>query len=79
MIQATLPVEIHEAEDLAEELTRIGYNLRPIRRASTRITKSVGRQRGNVLWSDTSREVIGQRGAAPQSTGDSQWTNFASW
>ena len=33
VIQATMPVELHEAEDLAEELTRIGYNLRPIRRA----------------------------------------------
>ena len=34
VIQATTPVELHEAEDLAEELTRIGYNLRPIKRAS---------------------------------------------
>ena len=34
VIRATLPVERDEAEDLAEELTRIGYNLRPIRRAS---------------------------------------------
>ena len=33
VIQATVPVELHEAEDLAEELTRIGYNLRPIKRA----------------------------------------------
>jgi hypothetical protein len=34
VIQATTPVELHEAEDLAEELTRIGYNLRPILKAS---------------------------------------------
>ena len=33
VIQQTLPVELHEAETLAEELTGIGYNLRPIRRA----------------------------------------------
>lgn len=36
VIQATRPVEPQEAEDLAEELTRIGYNLRLIRRASWR-------------------------------------------
>jgi hypothetical protein len=34
VIQQTVPVELHEAEDLAEELEMIGYNLRPIRRAS---------------------------------------------
>ena len=34
VIQATMPVELHEAEDLTEELEQIGYNLRPIRRAS---------------------------------------------
>ena len=34
VMQATMPVELHEAEDLTEELTRIGYNLRPIMRAS---------------------------------------------
>ena len=33
VIQATVPVELHEAEDLADELTRIGYRLRPIKRA----------------------------------------------
>ena len=33
VIHATMPVEPHEAADLAEELERIGYNLRPIRRA----------------------------------------------
>ena len=33
VIQTTMSVELHEAEDLAEELTRIGYNLRPIKRA----------------------------------------------
>jgi hypothetical protein len=34
VIQNTTPVATEEAADLAEELTRIGYNLRPIRRAS---------------------------------------------
>ena len=34
VIQATTPVEPEEADDLAEELTQIGYNLRPIKRAS---------------------------------------------
>jgi hypothetical protein len=34
VIQATVPTRLHEAADLAEELTRIGYKLRPIRRAS---------------------------------------------
>ena len=34
VIQATEPVELPETEDLTEELTRIGYNLRPIRRTS---------------------------------------------
>ncbi len=33
VIQATEPVEPVEAADLAEELERIGYNLRPIKRA----------------------------------------------
>jgi hypothetical protein len=33
VIEQTTPVEPHEAEDLAEELERIGYNLRPIKRA----------------------------------------------
>jgi hypothetical protein len=35
-IQRTVPVRPEEYADLAEELTRIGYNLRPIRRASWR-------------------------------------------
>jgi hypothetical protein len=34
VIRATTPVEPDEATTLAEELTRIGYDLRPIRRAS---------------------------------------------
>ena len=34
VIQATVPVRTEDTADLAEELTRIGYNLRPIRRAS---------------------------------------------
>jgi len=36
VIRATTPVELEEATDLAEELTRIGYRLRPIKRASWR-------------------------------------------
>jgi hypothetical protein len=36
VIQATVPVRHDEADDLAEELEKIGYNLRPIRRASWR-------------------------------------------
>ena len=34
VMRATMPVELHEAEDLNEELTKIGYKLRPIKRAS---------------------------------------------
>jgi hypothetical protein len=34
VIQHTTPTSPAEAADLAEELTRIGYNLRPIKRAS---------------------------------------------
>jgi hypothetical protein len=34
VIQATVPVQPVEAADLAEELARIGYNLRPVRRTS---------------------------------------------
>jgi hypothetical protein len=34
VIQATTPVALEDAADLAEELERIGYNLRPIQRAS---------------------------------------------
>jgi hypothetical protein len=37
VIQATRPVSAEEAESLAEELKRIGYKLRPIKRASYRI------------------------------------------
>ncbi len=33
-IQHTVPVRPEEYADLAEELTRIGYNLRPIQKAS---------------------------------------------
>lgn len=36
VIQATVPVKPEDAADLAEELTRIGYHLRPIRKASWR-------------------------------------------
>ena len=34
VIQATRPATDEEASSLAEELTRIGYNLQPIKRAS---------------------------------------------
>ena len=34
VIRATTPVELVEATDLAEELERIGYNLRPLQKAS---------------------------------------------
>jgi hypothetical protein len=34
VIQNTVPVRADECADLREELTRIGYSLRPIRRAS---------------------------------------------
>jgi hypothetical protein len=34
VIQATVPLRANQSADLAAELTRIGYNLRPIRRAS---------------------------------------------
>ena len=34
VIAATTPVEPAEAADLAKELARVGYNLKPIRRAS---------------------------------------------
>jgi len=36
VIRVTTPIEPKEAADLAEELTRIGYDLRPIKRASWR-------------------------------------------
>lgn len=36
VIQATTAVGPEEADDLAEELTQVGYNLRPIRQASWR-------------------------------------------
>jgi hypothetical protein len=36
VLQATVPVQPEDSADLAEELTRIGYNLRPIRRGSWR-------------------------------------------
>lgn len=34
VVQATRPVSVEDAAPLAEELTRIGYNLQPISRAS---------------------------------------------
>lgn len=34
VIQQTLPVNVEEAAALAEELERVGYNLRPVKRAS---------------------------------------------
>lgn len=34
MIQATTPVKPEDYEDLAEELRNIGYNLKPVKRAS---------------------------------------------
>ena len=37
VIAATRPVTLDEAVPLAEELTRIGYRLRPIKRASQRV------------------------------------------
>lgn len=37
VIQATKPVSLEEATDLIQELERIGYVLRPIRRASQRV------------------------------------------
>lgn len=37
VIQATTPVTVEEAAPLAEELARIGYRLKPIKRASYRI------------------------------------------
>jgi hypothetical protein len=36
VIQHSIPARPDEYADLAEELTRIGYNLRPIKRASWR-------------------------------------------
>lgn len=36
VIQATKPASTSEADDLAKELSRIGYNLVPIKRASYR-------------------------------------------
>ncbi len=37
VIQATRPATVEEAAYLADELTKIGYNLQPIRRASQTI------------------------------------------
>jgi hypothetical protein len=34
VIQQTIPVELYECEDLIRELENIGYDLRPIKRAS---------------------------------------------
>lgn len=40
VIQATKPVADVDAKDLIEELTRIGYKLKPIKRASRRVHES---------------------------------------
>lgn len=40
VVQATRPVTDEDANDLIAELTRIGYRLKPIKRASQRIHKS---------------------------------------
>ncbi|MBM3740829.1 MAG: hypothetical protein FJW39_34215 [Acidobacteria bacterium] len=40
VVQATRPVSIDQAEDLIAELTRIGYKLKPIKRASQRVHES---------------------------------------
>lgn len=37
VIQATKPVSLEDAADLIQELERIGYRLRPIKRASHRV------------------------------------------
>ena len=37
VIQATTPISIEEAAPLAEELARIGYILKPIKRASQKV------------------------------------------
>lgn len=37
VIQATKPATLNEAKSLAKELTRIGYRLKPIKRASYRV------------------------------------------
>jgi len=40
VVQATKPVAVDDATDLIEELTRIGYRLKPIKRASQRVHES---------------------------------------
>jgi len=40
VVQATKPVAVDDAKDLIEELTRIGYRLKPIKRASQRVHES---------------------------------------
>lgn len=40
VVQNTRPVNNQEAQPLAEELTRIGYRLRPVKRASYRVHES---------------------------------------
>jgi hypothetical protein len=37
VVQATKPVSLKEAADLIQELERIGYRLKPIKRASHRV------------------------------------------
>lgn len=40
VVQATRPVTDEDANDLIAELTRIGYRLKPIKRASQRVHES---------------------------------------
>ena len=40
VVQATRAVSVDEAGDLIEELTRIGYTLKPIQRTSQRVHES---------------------------------------
>jgi hypothetical protein len=40
VVQATQPAGVAEAGDLIAELTRIGYRLKPIKRASQRVHES---------------------------------------
>ena len=40
VLQVTRAVSVHEARDLITELTRIGYRLKPTKRASQRVHES---------------------------------------
>jgi hypothetical protein len=53
VIQHTVPVRPEECADLAEELTRIGYHLRPIRRASWRHHEKRRQASREVATADT--------------------------